>query len=112
MALILNADWTAEVAGKMHKYKITNSELASRCVYKVDGNGEEKSYSAAYLSTVMNGNKEFESEESAERTKERILSALNELIDERLKEVETDADDSDNAESSGNQSVVDTSSGE
>ena len=106
MTMVPNADWTAEVAGKMHKYRITNAELANRCVYKVDRSGEEKSYHPAYLSTVMNGNKEFESEEAAERTKERILSALDELIAERLKEVET------NAESDGNQPVADPASGE
>ena len=34
MALVLNEDWTAYVVGQMHKYRITNIELAARCVYK------------------------------------------------------------------------------
>ena len=88
MALVLNEDWTAHVVGQMHKYRITNIELAARCVYKVDENGEKKSYSPQYLSTVLNGNKVFESEEAAQKTQERILSALDELIAERMSEVE------------------------
>lgn len=92
MALVLNEDWTAHVVGSMHKYRITNIELAARCVYKVDDNGEKKSYSPQYLSTVLNGNKVFESDEAAHKTQERILAALDELIAERIIEVENAGD--------------------
>ena len=93
MALVLNEDWTAHVVGQMHKYRIMNIELAARCVYRVDENGDASrypapSYSPQYLSTVLNGNKVFESEEAAQKTQERILSALDELIAERMSEVE------------------------
>lgn len=99
MALTLNEDWTAHVAGQMHKYRITNVELAGRCVYGVDKDGEKKTYSPQYVSTVMNGKKEFESDDAAQKTKECILSALDELIAEKLKEVE---DGSDDGKSDGN----------
>lgn len=98
MALTLNEDWTAHVAGQMHKYRITNVELAGRCVYGVDKDGNKKTYSHQYVSTVMNGKKEFESDEAAQKTKECILSALDELIAERQKEIE---DGSPDAESDG-----------
>ena len=93
MALTLNEDWTAYVAGQMHKYRITNVELAGRCVYKVDEHGGKISYSPQYVSTVMNGKKEFETDEAAQKTKDRILSALDELIAERLKEVKDGSKD-------------------
>ncbi len=82
-----NEDWTARVVGLMHKYRITSIELAARCVYKVSKDGK-KSYSPQYLSTVLNGNKIFESDEAAQKTRERILSALDDLISERVSEVE------------------------
>lgn len=78
MALILNEDWTAYVAGEMHKYRIKNPELAEEC-----------GYHPTYLSTVINGNKEFGSEEAAEKTKEHILEALERLKEKRKKEVES-----------------------
>lgn len=90
MALVLREDWTAHVAGQMHKYRISNSELAGRCVWKTDADGKVKTYSPAYLSTVMNGSKVFENDSAAQRTKEIILSALDELISERIKEAEDD----------------------
>lgn len=46
-----NEDWTADVVGRMHKYRITNVQLAEAC-----------GYTPAYLSTVLNGKKTFESE--------------------------------------------------
>ncbi|MBR0411114.1 MAG: hypothetical protein IJI25_08975 [Eubacterium sp.] len=81
--MAFNEDWTCEVAAKMHKYRITNPELAERCKKQTGKGG----YNPAYLSTVLNGNKEFKSEESAELTKNIILSALEELIAEKTKEV-------------------------
>lgn len=81
MALVLNEDWTAEVVGLMHKYRIKNPELAEKC-----------GYHPTYLSTVLNGNKAFESDEAAQKTRERIQTALNDLITERMSEVEQNAD--------------------
>ena len=87
MALVLNEDWTAYVAGQLHKYRLTNVELAARCVYGVDKDGNQKTYSPQYVSTVMNGGKDFQSEETAKKTRECILSALADLIAEREKEI-------------------------
>lgn len=47
MEAILNEDWTADVVGRMHRCKIKNEQLAHEC-----------GYSATYLSTVLNGNKD------------------------------------------------------
>ena len=94
MVLILNAAWTADVVGRMHRYRITNIELADRCVYKITDDGEKKSYSPQYISAILNGKKGFESEDAALKTKRRILSALDELILERLEELENGSDDS------------------
>lgn len=63
-----NEDWTADVVGRMHKYRITNVQLAEAC-----------DYTPAYLSTVLNGKKTFESEETKAKTKDRILDALKGL---------------------------------
>lgn len=63
MGSILNEDWTAEVVGRMHRFRITNLALAEAC-----------GYSAAYLSTVLNGHKQFESEDAKLKTKDRILN--------------------------------------
>lgn len=52
-------DWTAEVVGRMHTARITGQMLADKC-----------GYSAAYLSTVLNGKK------GNDQTKKRILDAL------------------------------------
>lgn len=52
-------DWTAEVVGRMHTARITGQQLAEEC-----------GYSAAYLSTVLNGKK------GNDQTKERIFQAL------------------------------------
>lgn len=98
-ALVLNEAWTAEVVGKMHRYRITNIELADRCVYKITDDGEKKSYTRQYISAILNGKKEFGDEDAAQKTKRRILSALDELILERTKELE---DGCDNAGSDAN----------
>ena len=78
MALVLNEDWTAYVAGEMHKYRIKNPELAEEC-----------GYHPTYLSTIMNSNKEFSSEEAAQKTREHILAALERLKAKRMEEVES-----------------------
>lgn len=68
MDVLLNEDWTADVVGRMHRCKISNAQLAVEC-----------EYSAAYLSTVLNGNKVFENDETKEKTKNRIMDALTRL---------------------------------
>lgn len=68
MSAVLNEEWTANVKGRMHRYRISNPQLAAAC-----------GYNPAYLSTVLNGNKHFESDESKEQTKDRILTALERL---------------------------------
>lgn len=64
----LNEDWTADVKGRMHRCRITNTQLAAECGYNV-----------TYLSTVLNGNKAFESEEGKAQARDRILGALERL---------------------------------
>lgn len=54
--------WTAEVVGRMHVAGITGQMLANKC-----------GYTAAYLSTVLNGKR------GTEQTKEKIFHALDEL---------------------------------
>ena len=81
MALVLNEDWTAYAVGQMHKYRISNTELAEAC-----------GYAPPYLSTVMNGNKEFKSDEAAQRTKDRVLAVLERVISEKMSEVENNAE--------------------
>lgn len=78
MGIVLNEDWTAYVVGEMHKYRIRNPELAAAC-----------NYHPAYLSTVLNGNKEL-SEEGREKTRDHILACLEKLKAEKLAEVESD----------------------
>lgn len=65
---LLNEDWTAEVVGRMHRCRISNLQLAEEC-----------EYSAAYLSTVLNGNKVFENSQAKEKTKKRIITGLTKL---------------------------------
>lgn len=78
----LNEDWTANVVGRMHKFRITNVQLAEEC-----------NYSAAYLSTVLNGKKEFESEESKQKTMNIILDALNRLESKIVGQTDADGND-------------------
>lgn len=56
----LNEEWTARVVGRMHKYRISRAELASKC-----------HYSLTYISLVLNGNKEFKSEYAKQKTREK-----------------------------------------
>lgn len=70
-----NEEWTVEVIGKLHKYRIPHSELADAC-----------GYTPAYLSTVLNGHKKFLSDYSKDRTKAHIIDELNKLEAEILKE--------------------------
>ncbi len=59
MGVVLNEEWTADVKGRMHRCRINNPQLAAEC-----------GYSPAYLSTVLNGNKHFENDESSQIRKE------------------------------------------
>lgn len=68
----LNEEWTADVKGRMHRCRITGVQLAAECGYNV-----------TYLSTILNGNKAFESAEGKEQSKTRILNAL-ERIEARI----------------------------
>lgn len=76
MQILPNEDWTAYVVGQLHKYRIRNSELADKC-----------KISPAYLSTVLNGNKQFATEIAAVKTRDHILSCLAELIEQRGGEI-------------------------
>lgn len=67
---ILNEDWTAEVVGEMHKYRISNVQLADAC-----------GLTSPYLSTVLNGKKSFTSEESKQATISKIRNGLHDLIE-------------------------------
>ena len=82
--MILNASWTAYVVGEMHRFRISGAELAKEC-----------GYTPAYLSTVLNGNKDFKLPNSADLVKKKILTCLEDMKAERMKEVEGDADDED-----------------
>ena len=55
-------DWIAEAVGRMHVARITGQMLA-----------KESGYSAAYISTVLNGKR------GTEKTKRNILDALDRL---------------------------------
>ncbi len=72
----LNEEWTADVIREMHRYRITRSELASKC-----------HYSLTYLSLVLNCNKEFSSEYAKEKTKKKILKCLCEIKADILDEI-------------------------
>ncbi len=74
MADRLNEDWTVDVVARMHKYRITSAMLAEEC-----------NYAPAYISTLLNGRKEFMSDMSKERTKDVIYAALDRIV-QRIEE--------------------------
>ena len=90
VALTFNEDWTADVVREMHKYRITNLDLADECIYYTDPNGNARTYTPEYLSVVLNGRKELS---DPEKTKGVIMAALDRLIKKRLEEVEGHAED-------------------
>ena len=67
----LNEEWTGIVVGKMHQWGISERELATEC-----------GYSTQYISMLLNGKKKFTSEKSKERTKKKVIKALDEIIKE------------------------------
>ena len=73
----LNEEWTAEVVGRMHRYRISKKELASKC-----------HYSLTYLSLVLNCVKEFSTETAKEKTKNKILKCLRAIEEEIEKEIQ------------------------
>lgn len=75
----LNEEWTAKVVGRMHRYRITRLELASKCHYSI-----------TYISLVLNGNKEFKSERSKQRTREKIEKNLKEIEDSIKAEIKAE----------------------
>ena len=66
----LNEEWTARVVGRMHKYRISRTELASKC-----------HYSLTYISLVLNGNY------AKQKTREKIERNLKEIEDGILEEI-------------------------
>lgn len=85
MGAILNEDWTADVVGRMHRFKIKNEKLAHEC-----------GYSPAYLSTVLNGNKDL-SEKGKEGAKDRIFKALERIESRIITTGKAAADDESNS---------------
>lgn len=60
--------WTANVVGRMHRYGIAQDELARKC-----------KYSPQYLSQVLNGKREYKSEEAKRKVRSIIFESLREL---------------------------------
>lgn len=75
----LNEEWTSYVVGKLHRYRISRVELASKC-----------HYTQTYLSLVLNGTKEFSSDRAKEKTKTHVLRCLDILTSEIDKEIAED----------------------
>lgn len=78
-----NDDWTVDVVGKMHKYRITSNMLAEECNYRPE-----------YVSTVLNTRKEFMTEKGKEKTKDVIYAGLERLI-QRIDDEYMSGDDYD-----------------
>lgn len=66
--ILLNETWTADVVGRLHRLRVTNEKLANEC-----------GYNPRYLSAVLNGKKDFGSDEAKNKTKEKIYAALDRL---------------------------------
>lgn len=64
----LHEPWTANVIGRMHRYGISQTELARKC-----------GYAPQYVSSILNGKKEFSSEESKAKVKRIIFEGLNSI---------------------------------
>ena len=67
----IKEEWTGVVVGKMHQFGITNKELGDRC-----------GYTTQYISMLLNGKKKFKNLNSKEKTKNRVLRTLDEIIQE------------------------------
>ena len=75
----LNEEWTVEVVARMHRYRISKMELASKC-----------HYSLTYISLLLNSLKEFKSEGAKERTKAHVLKCLEAIEREIMREIEAE----------------------
>ena len=75
----LNEEWTVEVIARMHRYRISKLELASKC-----------HYSLTYISLLLNSNKEFKSEGAKERTKTHIFKCLESIEREIMQEIKAE----------------------
>lgn len=64
----MNEPWTANVVGRLHRYGISQTELARKC-----------DYAPQYLSQILNGKKKFKTEESKINTRKVIFAGLNKL---------------------------------
>lgn len=64
----LNEPWTANVVGRMHRFGIKSDELARKC-----------DYSPQYLSQVLNGKREYKSEDAKKHVRMVIFNSLHEL---------------------------------
>ncbi len=73
----LNEILTAEVVGRMHRYRISKKELAPEC-----------HFSLTYLSLVLNCVKEFSTERAKEKTKNHILKCLKAIEDRINREIQ------------------------
>lgn len=78
----LNTEWSSVVVGRMHRYRISNAELADEVITD-DGKG----LSHAYLSTVLNGGKKFANPTSEQHVRLKIEAALRRIIARREAEL-------------------------
>lgn len=64
----LNEPWTANVVGRMHRYGIKSDELAREC-----------GWSPQYISQVLNGKREYKTEEARNKVKRIIFDSLHQI---------------------------------
>lgn len=67
----MNEPWTANVVGRLHRYGISQTELARKC-----------DYAPQYLSQILNGKRQFKSEEAYKNAQAVIFCALTEIEEE------------------------------
>lgn len=67
----MNEPWTANVVGRLHRYGISQTELARKC-----------DYAPQYLSQILNGKKEFSTDEARFKVKRIIFDSLHDLEQE------------------------------
>ena len=64
----MKEQWTGNVVGRMHVYGIKADKLARRC-----------GWTPQYLSMVLNGKKQFATEEAKEHVKRIIFDGLSSI---------------------------------
>lgn len=67
----LHEPWTANVVGRMHRYGISQTELARKC-----------GYAPQYVSSILNGKKEFTTDEAKSKVKRIIFDSLTAIEQE------------------------------